>query len=97
MSFLAPHLKKLIGNEDIIDIGCGDGKITADVSKFIPAGSIVGVDLSRSMIDWAQRQYHRQEYPNLTFHEGSFLESNLGSFESFPFVLYSIALIRKKL
>lgn len=81
MSFLAPHLKGLNGGEKILDIGCGDGKITADISKFVPAGSILGIDLSTSMIGWAQKQYHHQEYPNLTFHEGSFLEPNLGSFD----------------
>lgn len=26
-SFLAPHLKNLKGNEAILDIGCGDGKV----------------------------------------------------------------------
>ncbi len=81
ISFLAPHLKGLKGDEEILDIGCGDGKITADISKFIPTGSIIGIDLSTSMIGWAQKQYHQREYPNLTFQEGSFLESNLGSFD----------------
>lgn len=81
MSFLAPHLKGLNGNEEILDIGCGDGKITADISKFVPSGSIVGIDLSASMIGWAKKQYHRLEYPNLTFHEGHFLESNPGTFD----------------
>lgn len=81
MSFLALHLKDLKGEEKILDVGCGDGKITADVSKFVPSGSILGVDLSTSMINWAQKQYHPQEYPNLTFQEGSFLESNPGSFD----------------
>jgi trans-aconitate methyltransferase len=31
------------------------------------------------MIDWAQKQY--PDYPNATFREGSFLDSNLGSFD----------------
>ncbi|HEV8051910.1 MAG TPA: methyltransferase domain-containing protein [Parachlamydiaceae bacterium] len=81
MSFLAPHLKSLNGNEEILDIGCGDGKITADISKFVPAGSIVGIDISTSMINWAQKQYHKNEYPNLTFKTGSFLESKQGPFD----------------
>jgi trans-aconitate 2-methyltransferase len=81
LSFLAPHLRDLKGNEEILDIGCGDGKITADVSKFVPSGSILGVDLSTPMISWAQKQYHQQEYPNLMFQEGSFLESHPGSFD----------------
>lgn len=74
MAFIAPYLKKLNGNEYILDIGCGDGKITADISKFVPEGKVHGIDLSSSMITWAQKQYHPGEYPNLTFGIGSFLE-----------------------
>src|ERR1700759_651813 len=37
-SFIAPHLKILKGNERILDVGCGDGKVTADISRFIPDG-----------------------------------------------------------
>ena len=81
MSFLAPHLTSLRGNEAILDIGCGDGKITADVSKFVSEGVVVGIDPSTSMINWAQKQYHRNEYPNLTFQEGSFLEPISGEFD----------------
>jgi len=73
-SFLAPYLKELPADATILDIGCGEGKITADIAKFIPQGSIVGIDLSTAMLEWARRQYHPLEYPNLFFKEGSFLE-----------------------
>lgn len=82
MAFLAPYLKTLTGVEQILDAGCGDGKITADVSKFLTTGSIVGIDLSESMIQWARKQYHPLEYPNLSFQQGSFHEPQLdGSFD----------------
>jgi ubiquinone/menaquinone biosynthesis C-methylase UbiE len=58
MAFIAPHLKKLNGNEHILDIRCGDGKITADISKFVPEGKVHGIDISGDMILWAQKQYH---------------------------------------
>lgn len=74
MAFLAPSLKQLNGDEKILDIGCGDGKITADISKFIPQGTITGIDPSQAMLDWAKKQYSPLEYPNVTFHEGGFLE-----------------------
>jgi trans-aconitate 2-methyltransferase len=81
-SFLAPYLKSLEGNEQILDIGCGDGKISADIAKFVPSGSVIGIDLSQPMLEWAKKQFHVLEYPNLTFQEGSFLEPNLsGSFD----------------
>ncbi len=73
-SFLAPYLKEMPRDATLLDIGCGEGKITADIAKFIPQGSIVGIDLSTAMLEWARRQYHPLEYPNLSFREGSFLE-----------------------
>lgn len=74
ISFLAPHLKQLRGDERVLDIGCGDGKITADISRFIPQGTIQGIDPSKAMLDWAQKQYSSLDYPNLYFQEGGFLE-----------------------
>ncbi|WP_068469871.1 class I SAM-dependent methyltransferase [Candidatus Protochlamydia phocaeensis] len=90
MAFLAPHLRQLRGDESILDIGCGDGKITADVSKFIPQGQILGIDPSLPMLDWAHKQYGSLEYPNLSFQEGGFLEPNLA--ESFDLIISNCAL-----
>ncbi len=82
MAFLAPHLKKLSGHEQILDIGCGDGKISADISTFVPNGSVVGIDPSTDMISWALAQYDKKEYPNLSFNLGSFLSPETeGSFD----------------
>lgn len=75
-SFLAPSLCQLRGDEQILDIGCGDGKITADISRFVPRGGVLGIDPSKSMIEWAVKQYCSKEYPNLSFQEGGFLEPN---------------------
>ncbi len=81
-AFLASNLKQLRGDEHILDIGCGEGKITADISMFVPRGFILGIDPSISMLDWARKQYCTLEYPNLSFQEGGFLETNiLGSFD----------------
>jgi ubiquinone/menaquinone biosynthesis C-methylase UbiE len=44
-AFLAPHLKEVSSDANILDIGCGDGKITADISKFVPEGKVVGIDI----------------------------------------------------
>lgn len=90
MAFLAPHLKEMRGNEIVLDVGCGDGKISADLSKFVPEGSVLGIDLSASMILWAQQQYHSLEYPNLMFQVGSFLETHLN--EQFDIIVSFCAL-----
>lgn len=90
MAFLAPHLKNLVGNEHILDIGCGDGKITADLSTFIPYGSIIGIDPSQDMISWALRQYDSREYPNLNFIIGDFFKPEVQ--KSFDLVVSLCAL-----
>ena len=36
----------LKGTEKILDLGCGDGKVTAEISKIVSEGSIIGVDKS---------------------------------------------------
>lgn len=48
----------------VLDVGCGNGKITAAIAARIPAGSVLGVDASRNMIDFAQEHY---QAPNLKF------------------------------
>jgi len=58
---------KLDGNEHILDIGCGDGKITAQISKCLPNGKAVGIDSSIQMINLAKKTFQNKQYPNLTF------------------------------
>jgi trans-aconitate 2-methyltransferase len=63
---LIPKLE-LLGNEAFLDIGCGDGKITAELAKCLPNGRAVGVDSSVEMINLANRNFPQQDYTNLTF------------------------------
>ena len=39
--------------ERILDVGCGDGKITAEIASRVPRGSVVGVDPSGDMVGFA--------------------------------------------
>lgn len=55
------------GNEKILDFGCGDGKITAELSRFVPKGSVLGVDLSPEMLRIAHMKFPHYAYPNLEF------------------------------
>jgi trans-aconitate 2-methyltransferase len=57
----------LQGHESVLDLGCGDGKITADFARSLPQGSVVGIDQSAEMIDYARSLYARDSYPNLSF------------------------------
>jgi len=56
---------KFKGNESILDIGCGDGKITANIANRIPKGLVIGIDNSPSMIKAAKHYY--ANIPNLAF------------------------------
>jgi trans-aconitate 2-methyltransferase len=54
----------------LLDVGCGDGKITAAIAGRIPRGSVVGVDPSRSMIAHAAQRFGTPDHPNLRFEVG---------------------------
>ena len=54
--------------QSILDVGCGDGKITADFARRLSESHIVGVDASPEMIAYAKEKYPMSEYPNLIFY-----------------------------
>lgn len=57
----------LQGNESLLDIGCGDGKITAQLAGMIPNGAVQGIDSSLEMISMAQKAFPCDRQPNLSF------------------------------
>lgn len=57
----------LHGNEHILDIGCGEGKVTAEIASQLPNGIVWGIDNSSSMIDLACKNFPRSIYSNLSF------------------------------
>jgi trans-aconitate methyltransferase len=58
---------KLHGDEHILDVGCGDGKVTAEIARALPRGSITGADASPQMIEFANKQFPAAKFPNLRF------------------------------
>ena len=63
------HLASLTLNdgERVLDVGCGDGKITAEIAERLPGGSVLGVDPSTDMIAFAREHFRRK---NLDFAAG---------------------------
>src|SRR5690348_12878050 len=57
----------LAGSERVLDVGCGDGRITARIAARVPEGMVVGVDSSRDMIAFASSHYPPSTQPNLRF------------------------------
>lgn len=57
----------LEGYEKVLDIGCGDGKVTAEIAGHVPRGSVLGIDSSPQMIKFARKEFPREQYQNLAF------------------------------
>ena len=60
-------LLDLEGSERVLDVGCGDGKITAEIATRLPQGTVVGVDASQDMISFASSHFGPAVRPNLRF------------------------------
>jgi trans-aconitate methyltransferase len=60
-------LLTLEGTERILDVGCGDGKITAEIAARVPRGSVLGVDPSRDMVAFASSHFGPPAQANLRF------------------------------
>ncbi len=57
----------LRGGEHILDVGCGDGKVTAELARAVPHGSVTGADASPQMIEFARKTFPADRFPNLRF------------------------------
>ncbi len=56
------HLR---GDEHILDVGCGDGKVTAELARAVPKGLVTGIDASPEMIRFARKTFSPGKHPNL--------------------------------
>ena len=50
------------GDESVLDVGCGDGKISVELAKRVPRGKVLGTDFSADMISHAKVMH---KVPNL--------------------------------
>ena len=57
----------LDGGERVLDVGCGDGTITAEIALRLPRGSVLGVDASHAMVTVASERFPGTTHPNLAF------------------------------
>ncbi len=58
---------RLSGDESLLDIGCGDGKLSAQIARRLPHGTVLGVDNSPEMIALARERYPQGRFGNLRF------------------------------
>ena len=78
----------------ILDIGCGDGKITSAVSSEIPNGKVIGIDPSKSMILHAQKNFGSKD--NLNFIEAGAENFKINEIFDYIFSFYSLHWIKDK-
>ncbi|WP_108649221.1 class I SAM-dependent methyltransferase [Dongshaea marina] len=62
-------------HETILDVGCGDGRITHELALRADQGLVVGVDRTREMIDFARQQW--RDISSLSFQHQDATELNL--------------------
>lgn len=74
---------KLSGSEFILDLGCGDGILTKQLSELVPNGKVVGIDGSEGMIKTAKMDisnnliFEKMDIDNMAFeNEFDFIFSN---------------------
>lgn len=75
----------LQGNERILDIGCGDGRITAEIATYVPNGSVLGIDPYQQMIAFAKTKFPESIHHNLSFEYGD--AQNLNFLNEFDIVV----------
>lgn len=73
----------LKGDETILDVGSGDGKITALLADKVPHGKVVGVDITPEMIEFSKDKFG--SISNLSFQLMS--ADNLDFTEAFDYVV----------
>ncbi len=57
----------LQGAEAVLDIGCGDGKVSKEIADRLPHGYVIGIDRSEDMIKFARKRYPERAFRNLIF------------------------------
>lgn len=56
---------ELRGDEKVLDLGCGDGKLAVEIAALVPRGYVCGVDASEEMIRFARENYPGDSFPNV--------------------------------
>lgn len=66
---------RLKGDEEVLDLGCGDGSLTSRIAELVPDGRVLGIDASEGML----KEANKKAGGNLEF---ALTDINKMSFES---------------
>lgn len=68
-AYLLPHLQ---AGDRLLDVGCGPGTLTVELARVVAPGEVVGIDVSRSVVDEASTHAAQAGVTNLSFQVGDF-------------------------
>ena len=94
---IAAYLRNfgLEGNETLLEVGCGGGAVTRQLSRLLPNGRAIGIDPSAYWVDYARNRLRGRR--NVSLHVGDVLTADIepGSFDAvlFHYVLHDISAI----
>ena len=57
----------LRGDETVLDLGCGTGHLSAGLMERLPRGRVIGVDLSRNMLETARKDLQQVPLTRIAF------------------------------
>jgi ubiquinone/menaquinone biosynthesis C-methylase UbiE len=76
-TLLLPPLLENSEFQRILDIGCGPGHWTLEMAFDRNDTMVVGIDISRIMVDYANARAHSRSLSNVSFEEQDFLKKDL--------------------
>lgn len=62
------------GTERVLDIGSGDGKVSAFMADNCTKGLVVGYDISENMVQFSSNLFKKEHFPNLLYLKGDIKE-----------------------
>jgi SAM-dependent methyltransferase len=63
-------LPRLAATDNLLDVGCGPGTITADLAARVPQGMVVGLDAAADVLEDARQESAQRGLSNVTFSAG---------------------------
>lgn len=67
-AYIAAVLKSRVGmqpDSDVLDMGCGTGRVARSLTDYLTTGSYTGVDIVKSSVEWCRENF--RDFPNFHF------------------------------
>ncbi len=68
------EMASLKGDEVTLDLACGTGDITFEIARRLKQGRAVGLDITRSMLEIAERKRRESQTANVDFHRADIMK-----------------------